>query len=163
MANEIDNLIRQRIAEAMNDRQQTRGNTISELSQLKHILGSGGGGGGYSASSNPSSGSVMQQQGAGMTDPSQMPQTMGQGVGPSVAPEDYNYFVDINRRDVFEPDESGELQKVGWDKAVHRWADPRNKEPRLGDLTDDGMKAKDKKKSRKVMQSLFDDFQQGDE
>lgn len=38
-------------------------------------------------------------------------------------PKDYNYWVDIQRADVFDP----EGQKIGWKKKVKRYADPREK------------------------------------
>jgi hypothetical protein len=59
-----------------------------------------------------------------------MMEAMGGGGGE----DPFDYFVDINRRDVEEPaglDENGQpiMKKVGWDKRVHRFRGSKKKDP----------------------------------
>jgi len=59
-----------------------------------------------------------------------MIEAMGGGGGE----DPFDYFVDINRRDVEEPaglDENGQpiMKKVGWDKRVHRFRGSKKKDP----------------------------------
>jgi hypothetical protein len=101
--------------------------------------------------------------GAGGQSPIPQPQTvsdaMGGGAAPpttmadmaaqEISPEDYNYFVEIQRRDVF----GDEGEKQGWDKNVRRWAEIRKKaEPSLEDLhsspSEGGMKRDDQERAR---------------
>jgi hypothetical protein len=54
----------------------------------------------------------------------QSPQSGGSSVREAMAqfdPKDYNYFVDITREDVLNP----EGEKMGWKKRVKRYADPK--------------------------------------
>lgn len=44
-------------------------------------------------------------------------------IDPRFNPKDYNYWVDITREDVTDP----EGEKVGWKKRVKRFAEPREK------------------------------------
>lgn len=137
--NDVDELIRQRIQEALSRRSPLSGDRMQEIKMLRDMA-------------RPhSEASVFAQQRAGIN-----PEAMrAPAAGGGISPEDYSYFVDISRRDV--RDQEG--NRVGWDKAVHRWADPRNKAPRLGDLSDEGMRTRDKKKSRDAMsQPTMDEF-----
>jgi len=49
-------------------------------------------------------------------------------ISSGMTPEDWDYLVDIERRDVMSP----EGEKIGWDKKVHRYASPKGKEPPKG-------------------------------
>ena len=50
-------------------------------------------------------------------------QESGQGQG--MTPEELEYLVEINKRDVFE---EGQDKAVGWDKTVHRYTQPKAKD-----------------------------------
>jgi hypothetical protein len=71
-----------------------------------------------------------------------------------MSPEEYEYYVDIEKRDVFgDPEidpETGQPMKakpIGWDKAVKRYAKRARteeaREPTLGDLSSDSMRKRD--------------------
>ena len=131
----LDELIRERVREEMESRQNMRSSTLSEMQAIKNLLGGGG-----PMRSAGADYSVYDRMGGGMeAPPGGGEATMGGGI----SPEDYNYFVDIQRRAVMDPQTQ---EEIGWDKKVHRWADPRNKAPSIGDLTDESMKSKEQKR-----------------
>ena len=99
-------------------------------------------------------------QGGPIPQPTTVSDRMGGGIAPpstvadmaaqEISPEDYNYFVEIQRRDALDPETQ---EKVGWDKNVRRWAELRSKkEPSLEDLhagpSGGGMKREDKERAR---------------
>lgn len=47
------------------------------------------------------------------------------GNASGMSPEDYNYYVDISRQDVFDPQDPS--RRIGWDKKVHRYKEPKKK------------------------------------
>jgi hypothetical protein len=150
---DVENLIRQRIQEELDRRNQIRRGAFDELGAIKGILGGG------------------QQQPAavnnvygGMQSPmAAPPPSMGGMAQQEIKPEDYEYLVDIEKRDVYgEPEidpETGMPMKqkpLGWDKSVKRYAKPRPKpdatnyrDPTMGDLSGDGMKEFDRRRDKR--------------
>lgn len=170
----LEELIRQRVAEEFQRRSGMRQGVLDEVAQLKSILGGGMGpqGGVYQTQNFGGFGGGQpptppMEMGGEMPPPSggvpNVAAGMGAGPGGQIDPEDYDYHVEIQRRDVYgdptEDPQTGEMvrgPKLGWDKSVHRWADPRHKAPTLGDLTDDGMRRSEseKRKERKKQWGL---------
>lgn len=64
----------------------------------------------------------------------------------AINPEDYDYMVNIERRDIFDPEDPEKV--IGWDKNVIRWAQRRDREPTLGDLSDESMRKRDRKRDK---------------
>lgn len=133
----IEDLIRQRIQEQLDARDKQRRGVYDELGAIKGILGGG-------SQQQPQSASVYGNMQGGMASP---PPAVPGGQGQEISPEDYDYYVDIERRNVADPNNPEET--IGWDKKVKRYAQRRTvqevKEPTIGDLTTDGMKSRDSK------------------
>jgi len=162
----IEDIIRQRIQEQLDARDQQRRGTFEELGAIKNILG--GQGGGYQP--GPSVYGQMAQQ---PQQPTQQPgMAAPPGGGQQISPEDYQYYVDIEKRDVYgEPEidpETGMPMKqkpLGWDKSVKRYAKRAKteeaREPSMGDLSSDSMRERDARGrfSRKMQQgNSMEDF-----
>ena len=73
------------------------------------------------------------------------PSTVSDMAAQNISPEDYNYYVEIQRRNV----QNQEGQDIGWDKNVRRWAEMRKKKtPSIEDLSSGGMSREDKQRAR---------------
>jgi hypothetical protein len=145
---ELRDLVAQRVQEEMDRRDKIRRGTFDELGAIKGILGG-------------PSGSVYSNMQGGASAPPSM-STMAQGGGGEMSPEEYEYLVEIQKRDVYgQPEidpETGQPMKqkpIGWDKSVSRIAKRRprpeavQKEPNISDLTSDGMKKSDRARNSK--------------
>lgn len=117
---ELEDLIRERIKQELGMRDQSRSNVLNELAQMRQIFG------------QPSQPGVFQAMGGGIQqDQSPMENEM--------TPEDYEYFVEIQKRDLL----NEEGKAIGWDKSVRRF-----RTPTAADLTDEGFESEDKKKKK---------------
>jgi hypothetical protein len=146
----IDQLIAQRVQEALDRQNQQRRGVYDELGAIKGILGAGG--------QQPVN--VFSGMQSPMAAPPSSVAAMGQ---PEIKPEDYEYLVDIEKRDVYgqqEIDPETGLPKpqkpIGWDKGVRRYArkakapDPTDfREPKLGDLSGESMRNFDKRRDKR--------------
>lgn len=147
----IEQLIAQRVQEAIDRQNQQRRGVFDELGAIKGILGGG-------APQQPVN--VF----SGMQSPMAAPPTSVAAMRQQeITPEDYEYLVDIEKRDVYgepEIDQETGLPKpqkpIGWDKEVRRYARKMKspdatdyREPKLGDLSGESMRNFDKRRDKR--------------
>ncbi|NIP32663.1 MAG: hypothetical protein GWN00_23650 [Aliifodinibius sp.] len=123
MDDQLKMLIQERIKDALSDRQSQRQSVLSELAQMRQIF-------------QPQAG-VFQAMGGSVPNSPAVSETPVAPEG-GMTPEDYEYFVEIQKRNVLDPETQ---EKVGWNKSVRRF-----RKPTIEDLTDEGLKSEDRKK-----------------
>ena len=121
---DIKQMIQERIKQALGQQQQSAGTPLGSL-----VFQPGAG--------------VFQQMGGGVMPADAMQAAPAEE---SMTPEDYEYFVEIAKRDVLDP----EGESIGWNKTVHRY-----RKPSLSDLTDEGLKEQDQSKKKKTLSEMM--------